>query len=58
MYGTCYLIGVIGAGDQQEDPGEWILGWIRDLPGLGAWMKVGNNVFFSDFPGHVFRSFD
>lgn len=31
------LIGVVGAGDQQEDPGEGVLGWIWNLPGLGAW---------------------
>lgn len=40
MTQTHYLIGVVGAGDQQEDPGEGVLGWIGNLPGLGAWMKV------------------
>lgn len=29
-----YLVGVVGAGDQQEDPGEGVLGWIGNLPGL------------------------
>lgn len=37
---TCYLVGVVGAGHQQEDPGEGVLGWIGNLPGLRAWMKV------------------
>lgn len=36
----CYLIGVVGAGHQQEDPGEGVLGWIWNLPGLRAWMMV------------------
>lgn len=36
---TCYLIGVVGAGDQQEDPGEGVLGWIGYLPGLRPLMK-------------------
>lgn len=40
MNRTCYLIGVVGAGDQQEDPGEGVLGWIGNLPGLRAWVKV------------------
>lgn len=31
---TCYLIGVVGTGDEEEDPGEGILGWIGNLPGL------------------------
>lgn len=31
------LIGVVGAGDQQENPGEGVLGWIGNLPGLGTW---------------------
>lgn len=39
MTKTLYLIGVIGAGDQQENPGEGVLGWVGDLPGLRAWMK-------------------
>lgn len=34
-----YLVGIVGAGDQQENPGERVLGWIGNLPGLGAWMK-------------------
>lgn len=31
------LIGVVGTGDQQKDPGEGVLGWIGNLPGLRAW---------------------
>lgn len=48
MNRTYYLIGVVGAGDQQEDPGEGVLGWIGNLPGLRAWVKVAKkkkNVF-------------
>lgn len=37
---TCYLIGVVGAGDQQKDPGEGVLGWIGNLPDLRACMKA------------------
>lgn len=40
MNKKCYLIGVVWAGDQQEDPCEGVLGWIGDLPGLRAWVKV------------------
>ena len=36
----CYLVGVVGAGDQQEDPGEGVLGWIWNLPGFRAWRMV------------------
>lgn len=39
MNKTCYFIGVVGAGNQQEDPGERILGGIGNLPGLGALVK-------------------
>lgn len=31
------LVGVVGAGDQHEDPGEGVLGGIGNLPGLRAW---------------------
>ncbi len=43
---TCHLIGVVGAGDQQEDPGEGVLGGVGNLPGLGAWMKVEKENYF------------
>lgn len=39
MTKTLYLIGVIGAGDQKEDPGERVFGWVGDLPGLRACIK-------------------
>lgn len=31
------LISVVGAGDQQEDPGKGVFSRIRDLPGLRSW---------------------
>lgn len=35
------LVGVVGAGDQQEDPGEGVLGGVGDLPGLRArWAEI------------------
>lgn len=39
MTKSLYLIGVIGAGDQKEDPGEGVFGWVGDFPGLRAWIK-------------------
>lgn len=32
-----HLVGVVGTRHQQEDPGEWVLGRVRDLSGLRAW---------------------
>lgn len=38
-----YLIGVVWTGDQQEDPGEGVLGGVGNLPGLGAWEQDGKD---------------
>ena len=31
-----YLVGVVGAGYEEEDPCEGVLRRVRDLPGFGA----------------------
>lgn len=36
-----YLIGIVGAGHQQEKPREGVLSGIGDLPGLGPWQQDG-----------------
>lgn len=35
----CYLVCVVWTGDQQEDPGEGVLGGIGDLSGFRTWVK-------------------
>lgn len=52
MKKACYLVGIVGTGDQQEDPGEGVLGWIGDLPGLRAWMKRRAYKYTGMFTSH------
>lgn len=35
-----YLVGVVGTGHQQEDPGEGVLGGVGDLSGFRTWVKI------------------